>query len=265
MKELEEIICFNGYLACNFMTDDEDMYITHLHDSSTILNFFKESNDNTKIIIIKYIISLDNIDLLVTLLDEWSGLELTFDDNIFFKIAVSNGSKNVVKYLIDSGIDVTASNNFAIRVSPMLENSDMLQLIIDLGANIHIDDDYPICSAAYQLAYNNDSDTVKLLIKYGANIHARNDYLFWRTIVCGNTDDITSLLEIGANIHALELHNLKFIIKYCSYDTIKVLLNYGVDLSVVNDYSPSLEQLNRIQLCIDNGVDVIKLACIIAN
>ena len=43
------------------------------------------------------------------------------------------------------------------------------------------------------------------------------------------------LLEAGANVHSSDKYELTVSLQEISYDTIKLLIAYGVDFSVLND------------------------------
>ena len=163
-------------------------------------------------------------------------------------------------------MDVGACDNFAIRCGVSTCSSECIRYLIECGADIHADNDYPIKSAVYHSTLAN----FEILLQYGANINVNNGYLLK---LCANgyllnlgTHKIMKiLLEVGVNVHSLSKEDLLKIIQTGSISIIKLLVEYGVDFSVVNDVK--LDESNDTDILIDIlveiGVDLKQVARIL--
>lgn len=302
-------LCHTKAWYTRYRGDDQLDTAILSEDYQTIIKLLNRYNEDEKIHVLKILVSLDKIDIFNRLRIDIIHLSLSYDDNIFFKIAIIYGAINMIKYLIKEGIDITTDDNFAIKnvvyrkPIPCEFNfdgknvfgleSELISLLITNGANIHVDDDYPLCRAAT----TNKWHIVMMLLEYGANIHARNDYILteaaarldeeiirflinhgsnihankscaFRTVV-RNTEAgcIKLFLDAGSNVNELTQEDLVAVIQSGSYEVTKLLIENGVDFSIVNNYTHEKTRNNTssmLNLLEESNVD-IKLAALILH
>ena len=113
--------------------------------------------------------------------------------------AVSNGYLEIVKYLVNRGMDITITDNIAVRWAAEHGHLDIVKYLIAQGADIHARDEEPLRWAAAR----GHLETVKYLVEQGADIHAQKDKaLRYAVYYDGNLEVIKYLVESGADIHA---------------------------------------------------------------
>ncbi|AQN68743.1 ankyrin repeat protein [Saudi moumouvirus] len=94
------------------------------------------------------------------------------DGECVLKCASSSGELEVVKYLVENGIDIHADNDSALALASDRGHLEVVKYLVESGANIHADKDYALRWAS-RCGY---LDVVQYLVENGANINAKNDY-----------------------------------------------------------------------------------------
>ena len=230
------------------------------NDFQTIYEYV-ENNAIDKIKFLGSYNVFNNLILFRKLVDTFE-VDLSCGDNILFRRAVANGNYDIVHFLIQNGIDVNVCNNFAIKVCGS-HNLELLKLLVENGANICVDNNYPIRYAAYQNLY----DIVKYLIENGADVNASNGYPL-RFATCSiNYEIIELLLENDADINFIGQNELLKVIRSGADNIVNLLITYGVDFSVINNYQcpDGYDYSPMIKLLIENGVDPRQLALILSG
>jgi ankyrin repeat protein len=82
--------------------------------------------------------------------------------NTSFVWACFQGRLEIVKLLLEHGVDIHYDNDNAIRLASYGENLDIVKLLVERGANIHAHNDY-----ALEIASEHESTE---LIKYFENL-----------------------------------------------------------------------------------------------
>ena len=82
------------------------------------------------------------------------------------------GHLEIVQLLLDHGADIHAQDDDPICWASRYGHLEIVQLLLDHGADVHACDDYPLRWASY----NGHLEIVQLLLDHGANVHARDDY-----------------------------------------------------------------------------------------
>ena len=91
-------------------------------------------------------------------------------------IASENGHIEIVKYLLNNGVDIHINQDSPLRYAIVVKKYDMVKFLIDNGADIHIADEYP-----FLLSWDFGSpDICKLLIDNGADLEKITKTLFKR-------------------------------------------------------------------------------------
>jgi len=145
-----------------------------------------------------------NLDVVKYLVEK--GVNIHADVDYALRWSASNGHLNVVKYLLENGANIHAENDTALRYSAGKGHLDIVKYLVEKGANIHAYDDY----ALRWSAQNGHLDVVKYLVEKGANIHAQNDLVLKWSALRGHLDIVKYLVENGANIDVIDIDNIKY-------------------------------------------------------
>lgn len=112
--------------------------------------------------------------------------------------AALNNRIDILKMLIEAGVNVHAKSEMALRSAARRGHLEIVKLLIeDCGADIHALDDGPLRWAAEIGQY----ETIKYLIEKGANIHARDDEAFKSICKCRcilNREDLQNYSKLMA-------------------------------------------------------------------
>ncbi|AGC02384.1 ankyrin repeat protein [Acanthamoeba polyphaga moumouvirus] len=122
----------------------------------------------------------DNIDIFKYIIEEFSKVknrvgkmcqkDFTFNKKVAQKVFRFNEDKfNIVKYLIQNGVDIQARNNEAL-IHACGENFRVVKFLVENGADIHAKNGKPLEEACD----HGHIDIVQYLIEKGANINANN-------------------------------------------------------------------------------------------
>ena len=133
------------------------------------------------------------------------GAEYDLDYYYPLRIASDNGNMNVVKLILEKGVDLEERLGDAEDAGTIVGEA-----LIGAGIGGHI-------------------DIVKLLLKYGADIHTNNDEAVRWASKTGQYDVVRLLLEKGADIHAQEDGALIWAYDGDHSDVVKLLLANGAD------------------------------------
>ena len=123
---------------------------------------------------------------------------------------------NVLKFLIENGVDVHYYDDAAIKWASQHGYLDSVQYLINVGANIHVEDEEPLKLA---IKYGK-LDVVKLLYKNGARIKDDDDSI---TVVVqlGYTDIIEFLFENGVDMYKYKHH--EWMLKHSNSNSVKFM------------------------------------------
>lgn len=111
-------------------------------------------------------------------------------------LAASNGRTDLVKLLIDGGIDIHLNNDEAVRYASENGHLDTVKFLIENGANIHVNYDYPLRYAAE----NGYLDVVKLLYENHAQIVTAKQNAFIHALRSENKEIIDYFLSKQKNL-----------------------------------------------------------------
>jgi len=151
-----------------------------------------------------------------------------------FTDACKNGQLEAVKRLVDSGADIHFDDDCALRFACNYGHLEVAKFLLDHSADLHSYDD---CALEWACE-NGHLEVVKLLLDRGADIHARKDAPFYGALRNNNYKVIKLLLDRGADITGYpEEPALSFASYYGYIETVKILLDYGVDIRANNDFA----------------------------
>lgn len=162
-------------------------------------------------------------------------------------LAAENGQAEVVKLLIDMGVDKEAmdsDDNTALYVAAKNGHENVVKLLLELGANKEGAGDYytPLGAAAEEGHWA----VAKLLLDNGFNPEGASDEYCRSTLLSasswGNADMVKQLLDKGANINAAEVEHGWTALTRAAEDgneaVVKVLLGYDdLNIEAYEDYN----------------------------
>ncbi|AEQ60801.1 putative ankyrin repeat- containing protein [Acanthamoeba polyphaga mimivirus] len=187
----------------------------------------------------------------------------------------------MIKYLIDYGLDITFNDNFAIKLASLC-HENILKLVIDNGGDVHTDNEFPICLAAsygrlscvkllvdcgvnpfcfdnmvIKLASIDYYDNVvEYMVSIGADINAGNNFVLRYAIKNLDKKMIELAVNTGANINDISPNDISHIIKHQSPTIMDILIEYGLDISTVNFCSKIRPERKKfVDKLISQGVD----------
>jgi ankyrin repeat protein len=111
-------------------------------------------------------------------------------------------------------------------------NLETIKYLAEEGANIHVDNDLPLCWAA---KYGH-LDIVKYFVVKGANIPTDNDLPLCRAAENGHLEVVKYLVKKGADIHVYNEYPLCVASEYGYLEIVKYLIEQGANNRVNNDY-----------------------------
>ena len=174
-----------------------------------------------------------------------AGVNINYKKSKALMTSVKNHDYDMVEFLLESGIDVSAQNNLALFLSTFydLGSTKIYNLLINYGADVTANNNEAICY--YTEVMPSNPGRLDIIIKDGANVTARNNLPIWN-IVSGYNDwtDQTSislrlLLDNGADVN---FYQGKSLLNKCVeqgyIEGCKILLAYGA--------LPDLDQINKI-------------------
>lgn len=221
--------------------------------------------------IFKIAIGCGNIDIIRYLLDHFNvkdALEFALKHTIS-KPYSNSDDINLLKVLFEYGLNITDYDNFAIKYSS-IKNKELLNFVINNGADIHVNDDFPLRMAVWYgnlvntrilIDYGHKIDLsdiiyfpfrtcnsdrtctninmIKLLVEKGANINKCPNIKRIINDIKYNRSYLECILEIGLDIKLIEAKDLIDIIRNRDFQKVNLLKKYGVDFSKINDYFES--------------------------
>ena len=129
-----------------------------------------------------------------------SNVHFQKDKAELFFASCKDGDLSLVKYCLDSGVDIHSERDLAVRCACDDNQLHVLRYLVEHGANIHQYDEYSLHWASRK----GKISIVKYLLEQGADIHASNDASLSYACEYGHLDIVKYLIEKGADIHAFK-------------------------------------------------------------
>lgn len=180
-------------------------------------------------------------------------LSLNICDNYgmsVLSIASKYGNNDVVKYLLDQGVDVNGGEGYVPPVVMAAKNNhyDVVKYLIEKDANLVPSSDF--YNVLYEAANNGNIQMVDLILKSGYPLD--DNYLFStdkRVIENNNTSVLQYLLDNGYGLKIKK--DGQSLLEYADdYYVAKVLVEGGLD---INEYNKSAKDLKMLEYLFDNG------------
>jgi hypothetical protein len=199
-------------------------------DHIEIINYFSQLDDSDKLCLLKYVIWQYDLALFCKLYQS-SNIDITYNDNELLRTAATLGAGNIILYLAKNGENITFDDNYIFRVIIGKVNIEILEALVDYGCNIHADKEHAlktICASYYQM------EKLTFLVRMGADIHIDDDYPLILACQCMNNDIAIYLIDSGANIHTNDEYPLRLSIECSNVELIKYLINAGADTTKIS-------------------------------
>nr|WBF70290.1 putative ankyrin repeat protein [Megavirus caiporensis] len=177
--------------------------------------------------------------------------------NLLF-LASSRGYYNVVKLLIENGIDIHIDNDFPVRLASNHRYLDIVGLLIENGANINARDGYALRLATCKGFY----DVVKYLVENGANPYmyvGRDSNALKIACKKGHYEIFEYLINKMDNTR-VDKKNLLIIACNKRYlNIVRYLVKNGTDVNANNDALKIAQKrgyLEIVDFLIENGAQI---------
>lgn len=216
------------------LLNDLIMYIFSRGNKESVLFLIKNDKipESLSVNLFKYITNNGFYEMFYDL--DYTKFNIHVDTEYILRWASSVGKVNLVKFLIEKGVDIHACNDYALRFAARNNNLEVVKLLIEKGANIHADNDF-----AFKWACENKNiEVIKYLIEKGANIqHFGVDALVFSCQYENHIGVTKLLIENGVDIHGKNDAALRMAGQYGNLKTIKVLINTDLDYFSKNEYA----------------------------
>jgi ankyrin repeat protein len=131
------------------------------------------------------------------------------DDQNILMAAAMGGQTDMVKLLLDKGLDVAAKDKrgqTALIVASAAGNAKVVELLLDRGADVNAKDSHRRSALSHAVFLRGHVEAVKVLLDRGADINARDDPAD-RTVLMHAAQDgllevVKLLLDKGADVNA---------------------------------------------------------------
>lgn len=196
-------------------------------------------------------ITYNVFDIVKILVD--MGIDVQYDDNRAIITSAAYGNIQIFNYLyLHGGANIFAKNSYALVVAVRDENFSMVQHLVKLGLDVNCHTGLPLAMAVY------DHHIFDYLVKNGADLYIR-DYLKLVSEQNGNPNFIHYLLDYGLPITSTNSDSLiNSATEFGSYILLQRLFKMGAVISNMIYYQISNMRQFKIILNIlmQNGLDI---------
>lgn len=254
------------------------------HSFEELENYISGSSMPGKSYLLQYLIEYDKSNMFQTLLGKLADSEIRLIGEELLKNAVSKNRQDVLESLLSTGIDV----NYALKIACAYGRIEMVKFLVDNGADIHTDDDYPVCVSCttgcgidiVKFLHENGADihardelplriscemgdfaVIQYLVNNNANVNTKNGHALRLVLDHGHDDCIEFLINAGADVGMLTFDDLYCLISKRWYHTTKLLVKYGVKFDIFNKYEFNKKDKELVDMLHNQGVNPETIAC----
>lgn len=176
-------------------------YLQEIGANLKLPNAFNAALDSNKIKMVKYVVDQDtNLDSILSCINA--------DGNRMLKKAIRNKNIDIVKFLIDHGVDIHFNDNLFLEIAIKTGCIVIVKCLCENSADLpdkpgwpillhqHDDHDWPFLLAAK----HGHTDIVKYFHEHGAYINVNNGSALRQSAKKGMIDTVRYLLQNGAQI-----------------------------------------------------------------
>ena len=137
-----------------------------------------------------------------------------------------------MQYIISKGANMHVDDDWPLRNRVYDGHFEAVKCLVEVGANIHANRDEPLIISAE----NGNLEILKYIIMKGADLHARDDKAFRKAAENGHLEVVKYLVESGANVHAYGEFALKYSADNGHFEVVKYLIESGADVKIGYEY-----------------------------
>ena len=218
----------NGYVIMEFVRHNRLDLIKYIFQNN------KEENKNFDFDII-YAIRTNSLDtLIINDIDDINFDEVKKNNYAFFKSCYYSINNNIMKFFIDSGIDINNNDNEAFYSAFKNGNMNSMKFLLENGSKIN-------SNTLLDAIKFSKIEVIKFLIDNGANI---NDNIILYTFkYCKDINKIKFLLNQGVNINYNNGILFSSVCDFGDLNFIKYLLNRGANKGIFEGFAISIKKL----------------------
>lgn len=191
------------------------------------------------------------------------------------KLAIEQGHINIVKYLLDNGVDV---NQKVFGVLPLEQNllltsiekrkNEITKLLIERGADVnYANNSYGLWTPLSLASCNGNDEIVEILIQKGADINPKSlifETPIFEAVYNNHPDTVRLLLKKGACL-STDFIVIRTAVYHDRIEMMKLFLDIGIDINQKSPKSPRTTYLmeavsqgneDMVEFLIENGADV---------
>lgn len=156
------------------------------------------------------------------------GYDINSNDGFALLTAIRCKCEEIFDLLVEAGADVKINNNTPICVATSeAENINIVKKLIDLGVDVTTQNNSALINCVQNDKYGTHLQILNLLIESGCDVTARNCEAFNYCIRNGNNLFVEILVSTNKISSEVIESSLVYVCKTAfNYDTVKILLNY---------------------------------------
>ncbi len=120
--------------------------------------------------------------------------------------------EDIVLFLLKNGANPQSFDNFAIEAACRNSNYNVVKLLIDFGVDVRVKNDIALRSVVKNI-HNDNTSIIDLLVKNGACITSNNHELLNQSVMFGCLNIFKYLIDNGEDILNIRTESLEFCIK----------------------------------------------------
>jgi len=158
--------------------------------------------------------------------------------------ACENGNENMVKYLIEHGVNINGENCFGetpLFYSCRRGNEKMVKYLIGHGADINKKTKFHKKPLLFNACGSGIESFVRYLVEHGFDINEKDnngETPLFDACYSGNEDIVKYLVELGADINIVNKQNKTLLFNACysgNGNLVKYFIDNGIDIDIVDD------------------------------
>ena len=210
--------------------------------------------------------------------------------------AAEQGRLEVVKYLVEQGVNIRAENSYALRKAVENKYWSVVKYLLQLGTSIYVIDKYKILAdvakdgdldlvtylvenhlssstgqlvedhqdeyshALRSASSNGQWEVVKYLISAGVDIHTENDFILRQAAGWNHLAMVKYLIKLGSDVKAENNDALIQAASNCHLDMIEYLISVGADIRARDDYALKVSAfhgcLDVVKYLVEQGANI---------
>ena len=170
--------------------------------------------------------------------------------------ASGKGYLKIVKFLIENGANIHAQNNFAVIVASARGHLEVVKMLIECRADIHAGNDLTIYQSP---PYDKYFELRDLTNMSSIDTIKNNDAVKFASC-CGHLEVVKILIQYGANIHVDDDYAIQLALYNEHIEVVKLLIECRANVHANNDHviklASHIGNFDLAILLINNGGDI---------